>query len=208
MRKLIESFFEKAPEECGAIYNERSLQLELAYSFRHMGAHVEFERHFQISPFGDSTCPPKSNLDLLVRNGGLTAAIELKVPFNGQHPETLYSFCNDIAFVEGIVRSKFADEGYCLLVTNDPVFWADSGRGSAIHNLFRCRGSKLTGVIGRPTGKKDTTVALSGCYAPADSWRAVRDQRIIPRAQYLLLAIGSEPLGTEAGLKNAQATRG
>lgn len=192
MQELIESFFVSAPEECGSIYNERSLQLELAYWFRRMGARVEFERPFQIPPFGCSTCQPKENLDLLVRKDGVTAAIELKVPLNGRHPETLYDFCSDISFIEGIVRYKFADQGYCLLLTNDHIFWQDSGRGSVIHDLFRCRGSKLTGVIGKPTGKKDTTVALSGCYGSADGWRAVRDQRIMRGAQYLLLAIGQQ----------------
>jgi len=185
MQKLIESFFEKAPEACGTIYNERSLQLELACWFRCMGARVEFERPFRIPPFGGSTCRPKENLDLLVEKGGVSIAIELKVPLNGQHPETLYSFCNDIAFIEGIVRHKFAHRGYCLLVTNDRVFWEDSGRGSRIHNLFRCRGSKLT-------GPNQTTVALSGCYAPADCWRSVRDQRIMYGAQYMLLDIDPE----------------
>jgi hypothetical protein len=190
MQKLIESFFENAPEGCGPIYNERPLQLELACWFRCMGAQVEFERPLQISPFGGSTCVPKKNLDLLVRKDGVTTAIELKVPLNGQHPETLYNFCSDITFIEGIIRHKFADGGYCLLVTTDRVFWDDRGRGSPIHNLFRCRGSKLTVVIEKPTGQNKTTVALSGCYAPADSWRAVRDPRIMSGAQYLLLGIG------------------
>ncbi len=193
MRELIESFFEQPPKDCGPIYNERSLQLELAYWFRRMGARVEFERPYRIMGLDGSTCPPKSNLDLLVRKDGVSAAIEFKVPLNGQHPETLYSFCNDIAFIEGVVRHKFVDRGYCLLVTNDHVFWEDTGRGSMIHNLFRCRGSTLSGVVEKPTGQKKTTVALSGCYAPADSWRAVRDQRLMPDAQYLLLGIGSEP---------------
>lgn len=195
MQKLIESFFEKAPEDCGPIYNERSLQLELAYWLRRVGARVEFERPFQILPFGGSTCRSKENLDLFVLKDGVRTAIELKVPLNGQQPEQLYSFCNDIAFIEGIVRHKYADRGYCLLVTNDRLFWEDSRRGSLIHNLFRRGGSKLTGVIDKPTGKETdkTTVALSGCYAPADKWRAVRDTRIISGAQYLLLGIGPEP---------------
>jgi hypothetical protein len=189
MEKLIEDFFEQAPEESGPIYNERSLQLELACWFRRMGARVEFEHPYQVIGLPGSTCPSKMNLDLLVCDDDLRTAIELKVPLNGQHPETFYNFCNDISFIEGIVRGKFADKGCCLLITNDRNFWEDTGRGSTIHNLFRCKGSKLTGLIEKPTGQNKTRVALSGCYTPADNWRDVRDQRLMADAKYLLLDI-------------------
>lgn len=193
MHNLICSFFERAPDSCGPIYNERSLQLELACYFRAHGAQVEFERSFEIKALPGSTCTSKRNLDLFVRKGGQTTAIELKVPLNGQHPETLYSFCNDIAFVEGIVRAKQADSGFCLMVTNDPVFWTDSRRGSPVHDLFRCKGSCLTGAIQKPTGQNKTTVILSGRYTPADRWISVRDNRLIDRAQYLAIEIQAAP---------------
>jgi hypothetical protein len=51
---------------------------------------------------------------------------------------------------------------------------------------------KLTGFIEKPIGRKKTTVALLGCHALAGSGSAVRDQRLMPDAQYLLLGIGSE----------------
>lgn len=192
MENLIEDFFENPPEECGAIYNERSLQLELAYWFRRMGARVEFERSYRVTALDGSTCPSKSNLDLLVEKDGATIALELKVPLNGRHPETLYDFCNDVAFVEGIVRGGLADRGYCLLVTNERAFWTDSGRGSTIHNLFRCAGSTLTGLVEKPTSPKNTAVVLSGRYAPADRWRNLRGHRLMKDAQYLLLDIEPE----------------
>lgn len=189
MEKLIEAFFEQAPEESGPIYNERSLQLELAYWFRRMSARVEFERPCRVTGLSGSTCPPKTNLDLLVRDDRLTTAFELKVPLNGRHPETLYDFCNDISFIEGILRGRLADKGYCLLVTNDHNFWRDTGQGSTIHNLFRCKGSKLNGLVEKPTGKNKTMVSISGSYSPADNWRDVRDQRLMANAKYLLLEI-------------------
>jgi hypothetical protein len=189
MESLLASFFEKAPESCGPIYNERSLQLELACFFRARGAQVEFERPFVIAPLEGSTCPVKSNLDLLVRNGGQTTAIELKVPLNGRHPETLYDFCNDIAFVEGILRAGHADTGVCLMLTSDRAFWFDSGRGSTIHNLFRRKGSLLNGAIQKPTGTANTIVVVSGKYYPADLWAGVRDTRLMGAAQYLAVEI-------------------
>jgi hypothetical protein len=189
MESLLASFFEKAPESCGPIYNERSLQLELACFFRAHGAQVEFERPFVIAPPEGCTCPVKSNLDLLVRNDGRTTAIELKVPLNGRHPETLYDFCNDIAFVEGILRAGHADTGVCLMLTSDRAFWLDSGRGSTIHNLFRRKGSLLNGVIQKPTGAANTAVVVSGKYCPVDLWAVVRDTRLMGAAQYLAVEI-------------------
>jgi hypothetical protein len=52
---LAPSFFEKAPEFFSAIYNERSLQFQLACIFRAHGAQVEFERPFVIAPLEGST---------------------------------------------------------------------------------------------------------------------------------------------------------
>ena len=189
MMSLVASFFEKAPEFCGPIYNERSLQLELACLLRAHGAQVEFERPFVIVPLEGSTCPVKSNLDLLVRDNGHTTAIELKVPLNGRHPETFYDFCNDIAFVEGILRAGHADTGVCLMLTNDRAYWLDSSRGSPIHNLFRRTGSLLNGAIQKPTGTAKTTIVVSGKYYPADLWAAVRDTRLMDAAQYLAVEI-------------------
>lgn len=165
------------------------IALELACHFRAHGAQVEFERPFVIARLEGSTCPVKSNLDLLVRNNGHATAIELKVPLNGRHPETLYDFCNDIAFVEGILRAGHADTGVCLMLTSDRAFWSDSGRGSTIHNLFRRKGSPLTGAIQKPTGAGDTAVVVSGKYYPADRWAAVRDTRLMGTAQYLAVEI-------------------
>ncbi|MFZ1988789.1 MAG: hypothetical protein WAW96_03360 [Alphaproteobacteria bacterium] len=189
MDSLIRSFFERAPADCGRIYNERSLQLELAYCFRLHGASVEFERPLKVPRPTASTCRPKSNLDLFVRNNDQSFAIELKVPLNGRHPETLYDFCADLEFVESIVGARLADRGFCLLVTDDGAFWSDSGRGSPIHDLFRRSGTILTGAVRKPTGSKDTTVVISGQYRPVELWRDVPDSRLMSGAKYLLLEI-------------------
>jgi hypothetical protein len=56
---------------------------------------------------------------------------------------------------------------------------------------------RVLAVLDKPATQMEvgqrTTVALSGCYAPADSCRAVRDPHIMSGAQYLLLAIDPEP---------------
>jgi hypothetical protein len=188
---FIENFFANAPDACGSIYNERSLQLELAYAFRVAGFGVKFECPIKVARPNGSMKKPKYNLDLLISRDGQSAAVELKVPFNGRHPETMYDFCADIEFVEAILSAGKADHGYCLMATNDKAFWDDSGRGSEIHELFRKPGSVLNGVVHKPTGKGSDTeaVVVSGSYLCADMWRQIQGNRLITNARYLLIEV-------------------
>ncbi len=188
---FIHSFFANVPDACGSIYNERSLQLELAHAFRIAGFGVQFERPIlALRPIG-STKKPKHNLDLLISRDGQSAAIELKVPLNGRHPETMYDFCADVEFVESIIADGKAEHGYCLMVTNDKAFWDDSGRGSTIHDFFRKPGSVLNGIIHKPTGndKGIEAVVMSGSYHVADMWRQIQENRLIAKGRYLLIEV-------------------
>lgn len=135
-----------------------------------------------------STLRAKTNLDLLVEVDGFKVAIELKVPLNGQHPETIYSFCADLEFVEAIKRAGMTNSGYCVMATPDAAFWRDSGRGSSIHNLFRASGGVLSGTIGKPTGAKDSCVILQHGYVASGAWRDL-DNRLLERGRYLLLEV-------------------
>ncbi len=188
IEEWLNRYFDNPGADAGPIYNERSMQLELAYAFRRDGFQVEFERPFPVPRLQGSTLKPKQNLDLLVTIGDEKAAIELKVPLNGQHPETMYAFCADIEFVEALKRAGVADHGFCLLLTDDKAFWDDSGRGSPIHNAFRCSGIELAGYVRKPTGSCDTAVALAGQYRLADLWRAVAPS-LRPRARLLLAKV-------------------
>lgn len=145
----------------------------LGYFLRLKGYKVEFEKPLVVPRPDGSTKPPKTNLDLLVDGPGARAAIELKVPLNKRHPETLYDYCADIEFIEALLRNGEVDEGLCLLMRNDHVFWEDSGRGSRIHDFFRRSGGSLTERIDNPTGPKNTAVVLTGRYQPANLWRRV-----------------------------------
>jgi hypothetical protein len=184
----IEEFFKTPPLECGRLTNERSLQLELAYFFRLQGWKVRFEVPFQAPRLDNSTLRPKSNLDLHLDVGGVIVGIELKVPVNGQHPETIYSFCADLEFVEAIKRAAHINVGFCVMATNDSVFWTDSGRGSVIHNQFRSVGLSLKGLIAKPTGAKDSCVVLENVYSTAGTWAEVSEQ-LFHRGKYLAIPI-------------------
>jgi hypothetical protein len=188
IKDRIVQYLSEPPAEAGPIYNERSVQLELGYAFRRDGFQVEFERPFRVPRQAGSTLKPKQNLDLLVRAGVETAAIELKVPLNGQHPETMYAFCADIEFVEALKQAGVVNHGFCLMFTNDRTFWEDSGRGSAIHDAFRCVGKEIGGLVQKPTGARDSAVMLSGGYRFAEQWRGVAP-RLLPNARLLLVQV-------------------
>lgn len=188
IQEAIAAFFATPPARCGRITNERSLQLELACFFREQGWDVRFEVPLRADRFEASTLRPKSYLDLLVEIRGQLIGIELKVPMNGQHPETIYSFCADVEFVESIKRANLIQAGFCVMVTDDAAFWKDSGRGSGIHNSFRRVGDRLQGRIIKPTGARDSCVVLDGHYMVAGQWNEVADALMLG-GRYLLLGV-------------------
>jgi hypothetical protein len=186
--ELIHRFFQEPPPDSGRITNERALQLELALYFRKLGYGVEFEVYMRAARLAGSTLRPKFNLDLLVRSNE-AFGIELKVPLNGQHPETMYAYCADLEFLESLRRARLITRGCCLIVTNDRAFWADSGRGSPIHDSFRRPNGSLCGIIRKPTGARDTCVQLESIYSVATAWRPIRSEKLLPDGQYALVEV-------------------
>lgn len=187
LEKQLRKFLGKPQSDAEKIYNERSLQLEIGFYLRSHGITVEFERPFLVERPAASSKRPKSYLDILAVKDGVRTAIELKVPMNGRHPETLYDFCADLEFTEALARERVVEEAFCILLTNDAAFWKDSGRGSAIHDAFRVEGAVLHGGIQKPTGGRDTQVVLTGKYRPSSQWSHLGDERLMPRARYLLV---------------------
>ena len=182
----VHQFFAGPPSECGQITNECSLQLELGYSLRKSGWLVRFEMPMRASRLEGSTLKAKYNLDLLASRGGETVGLEIKVPRHGQHPETMYAICADLEFIEALKRSGQVDFGYSLIATDDAVFWTDSGRGSLIHNQFRSAAGRLTGLISKPTGARDTAIVLQGSYSVGSAWRSM-SSNLLPAGRYALV---------------------
>jgi len=187
VRELLESFFRSPPAELGVITNERALQLELGIFLRGRGIAIDFERSLKAGRLPESTLKEKHNLDLLARHNGERVGIELKVPLHGQHPETMYAFFADIEFLEAIRRARLIDRGFAIMITPDRAFWADSGRGSPIHNLFRQMGVSITGRIEKPTGARDSCVVIEGSYQVAGRWSDCGD--LLQNARYLVVEI-------------------
>lgn len=145
------------------IYNEFSLQHETGILMRQAlpESSVQFERN--ISFFGfDKTGFEKREIDISVFASAQNPlqAVELKFPRNGQHPEQMFSFCKDIAFLEQLVEAGF-DSGYFLAFADDPLFYKGSSHGIYAH--FR-NGLPLTGEIPKPTGNSNKTVTIRGSY--------------------------------------------
>ena len=166
-----------------AIYNEFSLQHELGLFLRtHLvGCKVEFERnvsHFKLAKSNFE----KKEIDIAVTSptGERLSAIELKYPRNGQVPESMFSFCKDIAFLEQLVSSGF-QSAYFLAVADHKHFY--SGNDKGIYGMFRS-GTPITGTITKPTGARDSKVTITGSYVA--SWLPVSEN-----TKFCLIQVGS-----------------
>ncbi|WP_112351423.1 hypothetical protein [Shewanella benthica] len=145
------------------IYNEFSLQHELGIILRGLvtGSLVQFERN--VSYFGLTKSEfVKKEIDIVVYDSPSKpqAAIELKFPQNGQHPEQMFKSCKDIVFIEQLKESGF-DRAYFIVFADDRLVY--EGGGDGIYPYFRSE-KKLTGPIRKPTGSRDETVTIRGEY--------------------------------------------
>lgn len=163
MIEIVRNFIQDV--KCGQIeiYNEFSLQHEMGILLRsqYPNQKVQFERN--VSFFFSTGKFIKREIDLVVffpDKTTLSYAIEMKYPRNGQYPEQMFSFCKDILFVEQLKKSGFKHT-FLIIFVDDPLFY--SGNGDGIYGYFRQK-KKLSGSVQKPTGGKDETIQLSGCY--------------------------------------------
>ena len=109
MYQLIEKFFEKIRNGGIEVYNEFSFQHELGIFLRAQMPEkkVQFERNVSYFKL-DKADFVKKEIDIVIFSAeSLECVIELKYPRNGQVPETMFSFCKDIAFLEQLALSGF-----------------------------------------------------------------------------------------------------
>jgi len=166
MEDIIASFADEVRSGRVEIYNEFSLQHEFGIFLRTLlsDRKVQFERN--VSYFGlNKDDFEKREIDIVVFDEenprDPEIAIELKFPRNGQYPETMFSICKDIAFTEQLKRSCFAN-AYAVIFADDHNFY--DGKPEGIYGYFR-DGKTLTGIITKPTGKRDTFVTICGSYS-------------------------------------------
>lgn len=164
IKSILVTFATRIKEGEIEIYNEFSLQHELGLFLRDMTKKrlVQFERN--VSFFGFSKRHfEKREIDIVVyrkHQALLDAAIELKFPRNGQHPEQMFSFCKDIVFAEQLKQAGF-NKAYVVIFAEDRLFYEGSQNG--IYGFFR-QGRNLTGIVKKPTGKQGSELVIKGDY--------------------------------------------
>ncbi|HCU38147.1 MAG TPA: hypothetical protein DGT21_22770 [Armatimonadetes bacterium] len=169
LRAGIGKFLDRVRRDEVELYNEASLQYELAIHLRHALDPVwkiQLERPVDYFGLDRASGFVKKEIDIVVFTEQQAHAIELKLPMRGQYPEQLYSFCKDILFLEQMVRAGFGT-CYFLAIVADRLFW--EGRTTdGIYAPFRGDAS-ICGEVRKPTGDRDEALRMAGHHAV--TWR-------------------------------------
>lgn len=105
----------------------------------------------------------KKEIDISISDkdtNDLETVIELKFPRNGQYPEQMFNFCKDISFTEQLVLAGCKSAFVIIIVDERPFY---EGNHVGIYSYFR-GGNSLSGIIQKPTGKRDSECVLNGSY--------------------------------------------
>jgi hypothetical protein len=162
----IKEFFQNVANGNTEIYNECSLQHELGIFLRVSTVSSQYKIQFErpVSFFGLSRSVfVKKEIDIAVftPDRAERIAIEVKFPRNGQYPEQMFKFCEDVAFGEQLVLAGFT-AAFFVVASDDPLFYSGSQQ-TGIYAAFRGN-QPLQGTIVKPTGKRDETVHVCGSY--------------------------------------------
>jgi hypothetical protein len=136
---------------------------------------------------------PGVRLDVLATIDGRRIAFELKylvraisvtidgdlfdLPNQGAQDLRRYDFVKDVARLEVMLRDGAADEGFAIVVANDPSYWQTGDYSRFIDAAFRINeGRKIEGVLawaahagaGTTRGREEP-ITLSGSYQTG--WR-------------------------------------
>ena len=191
IENLVKKFFGRVKRGKIEIYNEFSLQHELGIYLRghFKDLKIQFERNvedFKLDKFKFE----KKEIDIVITSSDSSerhCAIELKYPRNGQVPETMFSFCKDIAFLEQLVKSESGfHSAYFIAVAEHAHFYEKKGKTDNIYRFFRTD-EWMTGKIPKPTGTKEakekTSITINGRYKV--KWLPIADSK-----KYLLIQVG------------------
>lgn len=165
LKKIVEDFIKEISKDNIEIYNEFSVQFELAIFLRELVSSdykVQLERnieHFQL----EKNQFLKKEMDIVVFDEKLNEkyCLEIKYPTNGQYPEQMFKISQDIAFIEQLVESGF-NNSFLIVLAEDRPFYMKKG-GAEIYEMFRVR-REIKGEIIKPTGKRDKKVKIKNEY--------------------------------------------
>lgn len=164
LERCVDGFFTRIERGLVEMYNESSLQHELGYHLRvYFRDHkVQFERpvgFFGLEP--GQTGKKEMDIAIFRPNGTDRHAVEVKYPRNGQYPEQMFAACQDIAFLESLVRNGFVS-GLFVMAVDDRLFY-EGPHDKAPYSHFR-GGREIHGVVRKPTGARDAFVEIGGSY--------------------------------------------
>jgi len=127
---LLEKFFNYVRETNVEIYNEFSLQFELAFFIKKLykNSKVELERNINILNVSNNKFL-KKEMDILATIHNKKFLIELKciIDQKNARPVTVYDWIKDIKFIKEIKKEKNII-GYSIFVTNNKNLYTDTGR--------------------------------------------------------------------------------
>jgi len=184
---IIEQFAEQIASGSIEIYNEASVQYELAILLRQrLGTSYKIQLERNVSYFNldnkDDESFKKTEMDIVVFDPEMKEkhCIELKYPINGQVPIQMFRACEDIKFLEQLVQSGF-DRSYFVMFAEDNPFYSDEGE-SGIYKSFRKE--KLIGnvIIGTTGDVKDKKICFEGKYP-------IKWKGIVNRLKYFVVEV-------------------
>ena len=142
--------------------------------------------------FGKDACTTAFELKYLTRGYEVDIGGErFRLKQHGAQPPRRYDCVHDLVRVETLTRSGAADEGFALVLTNDPAYWnAGQGAGGVgaafrIHEGHRLRGTLSWGgqtALGT-MHNREPTLSLTSEYLGA--WMAYGDDAVRPHLRYL-----------------------
>lgn len=172
--RALHEFFVHAQENRLEMYNEFSFQHELGLFLRAQfpGYKVEFERNVSFFFRSPRTVKKESDIVLYDVSRGERYAIELKMPMNGEYPEEMYKFVEDIKFMEQLKALGFTHT-YAVTLVEDRLFF-EGGSLSGIYQYFRAA-HPLCGTVKKPTATTAECISLEGSYMI--DWRTLGGSR-------------------------------
>ncbi|MGC9218696.1 MAG: hypothetical protein ACP5G8_04755 [Athalassotoga sp.] len=152
------------------IYNEFSVQFELAIFFRSQLNNYKVQLERNVAYFGlkkDDFLKKEMDIVVFSPNKKEKHCVELKFPTNGQVPEQIFSACKDVKFLEQLVQRGNFNNSYFMFFTNNHLFYEEQDRqpseSNSIYDIFRTK-RIISGEIRKPTGNQNKFIEIDGEY--------------------------------------------
>ena len=170
---ILEDFVSQIAKGKTEIYNEASIQYELAIFLREVIPNYKIQLERNVSYFElNKKHFLKREIDIVLFNTTKTRkfAIEIKYPLS-EVPIQMYKFCEDIKFLEQLKESGFTDN-FFLAITPQSQFWSNYSKKDTIYEKFR-KEKELYGTIKNQIGDSKEEVTLKGRHKI--NWLTIND---------------------------------